>query len=245
MNLFELRGVEKHYGSTRALAPLDLDVVEGRSLGIIGESGSGKTTLIRLMMGIHEPTSGIVTYRGMPVSTKRGPVPLRREAQLVLQDPFAALNPRMRVGQIVGEPLRIHKINQPHRVAEVLAEVGLDAEYAERYPHQLSGGQRQRVAIARALAPRPRVILADEPVSALDVSLRVMIVDLLDELRRALNLTLVIVSHDIGVVQQLCEDVVVMKDGICVERGQTPKLLRHPREQATKELLAATMHLPI
>lgn len=137
----------------------------------------------------------------------------------MLQDPFAALNPRMQVGQIVGEPLRIHKINQPHRVAEVLAEVGLDAEYAERYPHQLSGGQRQRVAIARALAPRPRVILADEPVSALDVSLRVAIVDLLDELRRALNLTLVIVSHDIGVVQQLCEDVVVMKDGICVTRA--------------------------
>ncbi|MDO5025751.1 MAG: dipeptide/oligopeptide/nickel ABC transporter ATP-binding protein [Trueperella sp.] len=246
-SLFNLHRVSKSYGSTQALAPLDLTVREGNSLGIIGESGSGKTTLTRLMLGLSRPTSGTVTYRGEEVAAGvRGPSRLRREVQLVLQDPFASLNPRMTIGQIIAEPLRILKIagDKRERVAEVLTMVDLDPTWASRRPHQLSGGQRQRVAIARAIAPAPKVIIADEPVSALDVSVRVHILELLQRLREENQVTLIVVSHDLGIVQNLCGETMVLFSGNCVEHRPTPQLLADPRNPATRELIAAVPDLP-
>ena len=233
---------------TVALDDADLDVTAGRALGIIGESGSGKSTLIRLLLGLDRPTSGTVQVDGRPVdatASARALHWLRRETGLVFQDPYASLDPRQSVGRIVSEPLRALDIDGDHRarVAEVLAQVGLDAEAASRYPHEFSGGQRQRVALARAIAHRPRILIGDEPLSALDVTVRAQILDLLRALSRD-GMTLVLVSHDIGVVQNLCEDVAVMKDGRIVEHGPTARVLHHPEHDYTKRLLAAIPVIP-
>lgn len=247
MDLFHLDSVSKAYGHTIALHPTTLTLTQGRSLGVIGESGSGKTTLTRLMLGLLEPTTGTVTYRGeRVVPGKLGPTLLRREAQLVLQDPYASLNPRMRIGAIVAEPLRLlgWDGDRAQRTAEVLEQVGIDPSWSGRHPHELSGGQRQRVAIARAIAPRPRVLIADEPVSALDVSIRITILDLLQRLREQIGLTLVVVSHDLGIVQRLCEDTIVLVAGHVVESAPTSELLAAPRHPATRELLDAVWTLP-
>lgn len=248
MDLFTLEHVSKRYGDTVALAPVDLTVTEGRSLGIIGESGSGKTTLTRLMLGLSVPSSGTVRYLDQPVVPGRyGPNQLRREVQLVLQDPFASLNPRMTIGQIIAEPLRLLHVpgNRRELVRRAMKEVELDPAWASRYPHQLSGGQRQRVAIARAIAPNPRVLIADEPVSALDVSVRVTILALLRSLKERIGLTLVVVSHDLGIVQHLCEETMVLVSGRCVERGTTDQILHRPVHPATRELIAAVPSLPL
>lgn len=246
-SLLRVEGVSKRYGPTVALAPTTLTLQQGRSLGIIGESGSGKTTLSRIMLGLLEPDTGSVTYRCEPVFAGRlGPTRLRREVQLVLQDPYASLNPRMRVGQIVAEPLRLLGERGDHRcrVRAVLGQVGLDPSLILRYPHQLSGGQRQRVAIARALGPGPAVIVADEPVSALDVSVRARILELLRDLVTTHGLTLVVISHDLGVVQRLCQDTAVMVAGHVVEYAATTQVLTAPQHPATRELLAAVPTLP-
>lgn len=246
--LFSLDSVSKTYGSTTALAPLTMTVPEGRSLGIIGESGSGKTTLTRIMLGLLEPSTGTVTYRGRPVTShERGPTKLRRDVQLVLQDPYSSLNPRMTIGNIIREPLRLHKSPGNHLeiVEQSLADVGIDPAWSTRLPHQLSGGQRQRVAIARALAARPSVIIADEPVSALDVSVRVTIVDLLASLVAERGLTLIVVSHDLGIVQNLCEDTMVLAGGVCVEHRPTADLLANPHHDTTIDLVEAVPELPL
>lgn len=232
-----------------ALHPTDLDVAEGSAIGIIGESGSGKSTLIRLLLGLDRPTSGTVTVDGRQVDATapaRSLHWLRRQTGLVFQDPYASLDPRMTAGQIVREPLWALGIGGDHRarVDEVLAQVGLEPGMAQRYPHELSGGQRQRVALARALAHRPRILVGDEPLSALDVTVRAQILALLAELRRTEGLTMLLVSHDIGVVQNVCDTVVVMKDGAIVERGPTDDVLRRPREEYTKRLLAAIPVIP-
>ncbi|MGN7859883.1 ABC transporter ATP-binding protein [Microbacterium sp. 22303] len=231
-----------------ALDDVDLDVMAGRALGIIGESGSGKSTLIRLLLGLDRPTAGTVHVDGRPVDARasaRALHWLRRETGLVFQDPYASLDPRQSVGRIVSEPLRALGIDGDHRarVAEVLDRVGLDPETASRYPHEFSGGQRQRVALARAIAHRPRILIGDEPMSALDVTVRAQILDLLRELSRD-GMTLVLVSHDIGVVQNLCDDVAVMKDGRIVEHGPTARVLHHPEQDYTKRLLAAIPVIP-
>ncbi|MFF1530086.1 ABC transporter ATP-binding protein [Cellulomonas sp. NPDC058312] len=235
-------------GGTRALDGVDLRVEAGRSLGIVGESGSGKSTLLRLLLGLDSPTAGEVRYRGEVLDRRdRGLLRrLRADVQPVFQDPRSSLDPRMRIGAVVAEPLRSLRVPGDHRarVAEVLAAVGLEPDVVDRYPAQFSGGQRQRIAIARALAPSPSVLVADEPVSALDVSVRGQVVELLRRLAREQGLTLVLVSHDIAIVGRLCERTVVLHHGRVVEEGATTSVLTDPREPYTRRLLAAVPQLP-
>jgi peptide/nickel transport system ATP-binding protein len=229
---------------TTALEDADLDVREGSAVGIIGESGSGKSTLVRLLLGLDAPSAGTIEFGGRVVEASAGATALhwlRRETGIVFQDPYASLDPRMSVGRIVGEPLWALGIegDRRARVREVLADVGLEPEMADRYPHEFSGGQRQRIALARAIAHRPRLLVGDEPLSALDVTVRAQILQLLAELRARDGLTLLLVSHDIGVVQNLCDEVVVMKDGRIVEEGPTEKVLLQPQVAYTRRLLAS------
>ena len=236
---------------TTGLDDADLDVREGSAVGIIGESGSGKSTLVRLLLGLDSPTSGRVEFDGRGVdasASARSLHWLRRQTGVVFQDPYASLDPRMSVGRIVGEPLWALGIgadglpggrDRRARVREVLGDVGLEAEMADRFPHEFSGGQRQRIALARAIVHRPRVLVGDEPLSALDVTVRAQILGLLAELRTRDGLTLLLVSHDIGVVQNLCDEVVVMKDGRIVEEGPTEKVLLQPQAAYTRRLLAS------
>ncbi|GAA1127592.1 hypothetical protein GCM10009651_08630 [Microbacterium natoriense] len=232
-----------------ALQPTDLDVIEGSSVGIIGESGSGKSTLIRLLLGLDRATSGTVAVDGRTVDATASATSLhwlRRQTGLVFQDPYASLDPRMTAGRIIGEPLWALGIegDRRARVREVLEQVGLEPDMADRYPHEFSGGQRQRIALARAIVHRPRILVGDEPLSALDVTVRAQILELLVELRRTTSLTLITVSHDIGVVQNLCDTVVVMKDGAVVERGTTAEVLLSPTQDYTRTLLAAIPVIP-
>ena len=253
--LIRARGLTRRYRvpATRVFEPkqystalddADLDVREGAAVGIIGESGSGKSTLVRLLLGLDTPTSGTVTFDGEPVdaaASARSLHWLRRQTGIVFQDPYASLDPRMSIGRIVAEPLWALGVegDRRARVREVLAQVGLEPAMADRFPHEFSGGQRQRIALARAIAHRPRVLVGDEPLSALDVTVRAQILELLRELRRTERLTLLMVSHDIGVVQNLCDEVVVMKDGRIVEEGPTEKVLLEPQVAYTRRLLAS------
>ncbi len=232
-----------------AVDGVDIALAEGGSLGIVGESGSGKSTLVRILLGLDRATAGTVHYRGRPITPGR-PRALRwfrREAQVVMQDPLSSLDPRMTIASIIREPLVCLRVAGDHdaRTAEVLADVGIDPAWRSRYPHELSGGQQQRIAIARALAPRPRLLVGDEPVSALDVSVRIQILDLLRRLAAEYDLTLILVSHDLGVVRYLCEDVMVLRDGVAVEQGPTAEVFAAPRAEYTKALLAAVPRLPV
>lgn len=229
---------------TTALDDADVDIAEGSTVGIIGESGSGKSTLVRLMLGLDVPTSGTVEFDSRPVDARAGARSLhwlRRQTGIVFQDPYSSLDPRMSVGRIIAEPLWALGIegDRRARVREVLDAVGLEPGMADRYPHEFSGGQRQRIALARAIVHRPRLLVGDEPLSALDVTVRAQILELLRELRISQNLTLVMVSHDIGVVQSLCDEVIVMKDGRIVEEGPTEKVLLAPQVAYTRRLLAS------
>jgi len=257
--LIEARGLTRRYPVakqslferrrwTTALEDADLTVAEGEAVGIIGESGSGKSTLVRLLLALDRPTSGTIAFDGRRVdaaASARSLHWLRRETGIVFQDPYSSLDPRMSVGRIVGEPLWALGIDAADsaarraRVRDVLEDVGLEPDMANRYPHEFSGGQRQRIALARAIVHRPRVLVGDEPLSALDVTVRAQILELLRELRRRDGLTLLMVSHDIGVVQNLCDAVVVMKDGRIVEQGATQRVLEDPQEDYTKRLLAS------
>ncbi|WP_424185792.1 ABC transporter ATP-binding protein [Actinokineospora sp. G85] len=229
-----------------AVRDVSLALAPGERLGVVGESGSGKSTLLRLLLALDRPDAGEVEFRGRPVRPGGDLGWFRREVQMVPQDPYGSLNPRMRVGDSVREPLECLKVPGDHtaKVAELLASVGLDADAASRYPHQFSGGQRQRIAIARALGPEPAVLLADEPFSALDVVVRAQVLALVQDLVDRLGLALVLVSHDIGVVQQLCDRVLVLKDGVAVEAGATADVLRAPEHPYTRALLAAVPRLP-
>lgn len=255
MTLLSARGLTRRYPqpktklfekaqSTTALHDADLDVDEGSAVGIIGESGSGKSTLVRLLLGLDTPTSGTVEFDRRPVEASapaRSLHWLRRETGIVFQDPYASLDPRMSIGRIVAEPLWALGIegDRRARVREVLDDVGLEPDMANRFPHEFSGGQRQRIAIARAIVHRPRLLVGDEPLSALDVTVRAQILALLAELRARDGLTLILVSHDIGVVQSLCDQVVVMKDGRIVEEGPTEMVLLQPQVAYTRRLLAS------
>lgn len=232
-----------------ALHPTDLRVAEGESLGVIGESGSGKSTLVRLLLGLDRPTTGRVLVDGRevdPGARARSLHWLRRQTGLVFQDPYASLDPRMSAGQLIAEPLWALDIPGDHRarVREVLAQVGLGADTVDRHPHEFSGGQRQRIALARAIAHRPRILVGDEPMSALDVTVRAQILALLARLRVEEGLTMITVSHDIGLVQHLSDTVAVMKDGRIVEGGTTAAVLQHPAEEYTRRLLAAVPVIP-
>jgi oligopeptide transport system ATP-binding protein len=246
------RGVvmRRQLGSVRAVDDVTLAVHEGETLGLVGETGCGKSTLARVLLHLLEPTSGTIRYRGEDVTHARGAQlkALRRERQLVFQDPATSLNPRKTVGAIVAEPFAIHGLlpdrdARRRRVQELLEQVGLGAEHANRYPHEFSGGQRQRVGIARAIALGPKLLVADEPVSALDVSIQAQILNLLRELQRELGLTLLLISHDLSVVRHMCDRVAVMLQGRLVEVAAVDELFTAPKDPYTRELLAAVPRL--
>lgn len=241
-------------GAVRALDGVSLQVVRGQRLGIVGESGSGKSTLIKLMAALDRPSSGSIRFKGQEISGLSEPRLgfLRASVQLVFQDPRSSLNPRMTVGSIVTEPLRsrhlrraLDGIDPRRRLKDVLNAVDLPADAAERYPHEFSGGQRQRIAIARALAPDPEVLIADEPVSALDVSVRAQVLNLLADLVAARGLTLMFVSHDLAVVRHLCDSVVVMRAGRVEEQGSAEQVFAHPKAEYTKTLWAAVPRIRV
>lgn len=246
--VLEARELTVVYGGTAVLDRVSLTLPEGPfGLGLIGESGSGKTTLARCLLGLVPPTSGTVHFHGVDLSGMRRPRPYRRAVQIVVQDTEGSLDPRMRVGRAIREVLRAHRMvprgAEPERVTELLADVGLAAEYAARFPHQLSGGQRQRAAIARALAVRPRFLILDEPTSALDTTVQARILDLLRRLRTEHRLSCLLISHDLAVVEQLCPRVLVLHDGRVVEEGDLTDVLHHPRHPATRTLRDAVPRL--
>ncbi|WP_327084947.1 ATP-binding cassette domain-containing protein [Nonomuraea sp. NBC_01738] len=222
-----------------ALKGVSLSVARGERFGIVGESGSGKSTLLKLLCGLDQPTSGSILFDGKEIVGRRDLRFLRNDLQIVFQDPMSSLDPRMKVRDIVAEPLVALGLPAGDRVAQLLKEVGLPPAAADRYPHQFSGGQRQRIAIARALAPKPKVLVADEPVSALDVSVRGQILNLLADLIDSHGLTLVFVSHDLSVVRHVCESVAVMSEGQVVERGQVDEIWADPQHEYTRTLLRA------
>lgn len=250
---YRAEGLTRRFGhrdrEVLAVDGVDLVVPKGGRVGIVGESGSGKTTLIRMLAALDRPTSGRLWFDQREITglRERDLGFLRASVQLVFQDPRSSLNPRMRVGDIITEPLRSRLVRPqlaeglslPQRLREVLAEVGLPADSSDRYPHEFSGGQRQRIAIARALAPRPQVLIADEPVSALDVSVRAQVMNLLADLVRESGLTLIVVSHDLLVVRHLCDQLAVMHHGRIVESGPTAQVYANPQQDYTRELLAA------
>ena len=229
----------------RAVDGVSFSVGRGETLGLVGESGSGKSTLSRAVLQLLTPTSGSVRFDGREIAglSRRQMRPLRPDMQMVFQDPYASLNPRKRIGQIVGEPLRIQdrasSAELRHQVQELLERVGLSPDHHDRYPHEFSGGQRQRVGIARALALRPKLIVADEPVSALDVSIRAQILALLSDLQEEFGLTYVFVAHDIGVVRHVSDRIAVMHNGKIVEQGPADQVCERPTDPYTKTLLAA------
>lgn len=227
----------------RAVRDVSLTIGRGERFGIVGESGSGKSTLLRLICGLDRPTSGEVLVEGRSVGDQpaRRLGWLRTTLQLVFQDPMSSLDPRMRVRDIIAEPLVSQGIGGDHaaRVAGLLEQVGLDPDAARRYPHQFSGGQRQRISVARALAPDPDILVMDEPVSALDVSVRAQVLNLIDEIVDGLDLTLVFVSHDLSVVRHVCDRVAVMQAGEVVEVGPTERLFAEPEHTYTRSLVAA------
>jgi len=229
-------------GGVDALADVTLSIPQRSRFGVVGESGSGKTTLMRLIAALDRPTTGRILVEGNDITGRREKDLrfLRRNLQIVFQDPMASLDPRMRVGNIVAEPLQVlGRPDIPDTVRRALADVGLDSDAARRFPHQFSGGQRQRISIARAIAPGPRILIADEAVSALDVTIRAQILDLIEDLAARQQLTLIFVSHDLSVIRRVCDRVAVLRGGRLVESGPTEQVYRSPREQYTRDLLAA------
>lgn len=249
MALVDVIGISKSYGSSRVVDDVSFQLERGETLGLVGESGSGKSTIARMVLGLIEPSSGSVLFDGQPITgvSQRTLRPLRRRIQPVFQDPFAALNPRMRVAEIVAEPLVIHghssRAELHAKTADLLRAVGLDNSALIRYPHEFSGGQRQRINIARALALRPELLVLDEPVSALDVSVGAQIVNLLRDLQREFHLTYLFISHSMPLVRYLSTNIAVLRGGKLLEYGTRDQVCNAPQNPYTQTLLAATPEL--
>jgi oligopeptide/dipeptide ABC transporter ATP-binding protein len=256
--LVQVRGLVKHFpitrgiviqrkvGAVKAVDGVSFEVMRGETLGIVGETGCGKSTTARLIMRLLEPSAGEVRFDGQDITRLRGAglKAVRREMQMIFQDPYSSLNPRKTVGSIVGEPFAIHglqpdRAQRKRRVQELLETVGMSPEHYNRYPHEFSGGQRQRIGVARALALEPRLLIADEPVSALDVSIQAQVLNLLRDLQRRLGLTVVFIAHDLSVVRHMCDRVAVMYLGKIVEIGPGDALHGCPRHPYTGALLSA------
>ena len=239
------RGLFGSAPAVRAVDDISFDIAEGETFGLVGESGSGKTTTGRCILRLVEPTSGEIRFRGEDVLgfSKRRMRDARRQMQIVFQDPYSSLNPRMRVGDIVEEPLAIHRLGtvaeRKSRVKELFELVGLDASQLTKHPHEFSGGQRQRIGIARALALNPSFIVADEPVSALDVSIQAQVINLLMDLQQRLGLTYLFIAHDLRLVRHICSRVAVMYSGRIVEMGRTESVFTAPAHAYTRALLSA------
>jgi oligopeptide transport system ATP-binding protein len=237
--------IDREVDQVRAVDGISFSIEQGQTLGLVGESGSGKSTACRAVLQLIKPTSGSVQFEGREIAglSRRRMRPLRREMQMIFQDPYASLNPRKRIGQIVGDPLKRQGVASGSelrkRVQELLDRVGLATEHYNRFPHEFSGGQRQRIGIARALALQPKLVIADEPVSALDVSIQAQIINLLDDLQDEFGLTYLFVAHDIGVVRHISDRIAVMHDGKIVEQGTADQVCEHPRDPYTKKLLSA------
>ena len=236
--------IDRTVGHVHAVDDVSLELNEGETLGIVGESGCGKSTLARCIVRLLEPTSGTLRFRGEDVTHlgRKQLEPMRREVQLVFQDPVSSLNPRKRVGQIVGTPMRLHGIPKEKvgpRVRELLEQVGLNPEHVNRFPHEFSGGQRQRIGVARALAVEPRLIVLDEPVSALDVSIQAQVINLLDDLQDDLGLSYIFIAHDLSVVRHVSDQIAVMYLGKIVELSPAKELYTKPIHPYTEALLSA------
>ncbi|MEI6082919.1 MAG: ATP-binding cassette domain-containing protein [Verrucomicrobiota bacterium] len=252
MSLVQVKDLKTHFpikagilqrpvGWVRAVDGVSFAINEGECVGLVGESGCGKTTLGRTILQLIEPTAGEVQFAGQPITDMRA---FRRQAQMIFQDPYGSLNPRMTVGNIIAEPLRIHKLctgkaEERDRVADLLKSVGLAPEHARRYPHEFSGGQRQRIGIARALAVQPKFIVCDEPVSALDVSVQAQIINLLQDLQEKFKLTYLFVAHDLAVVEHISDRVLVMYFGKIVEEASAEQIYSNPLHRYTQALLSA------
>ncbi|MFD7508420.1 ABC transporter ATP-binding protein [Streptomyces sp. NPDC059853] len=256
--LLEVRDLVKHFpltqgilfqrqvGAVQAVDGVSFTLAPGETLGVVGESGCGKSTVAKLVMSLEKPTSGEIFYKGEDITRLSGRAlkAVRRNIQMVFQDPYTSLNPRMTVGDIIGEPYEIHpeaapKGDRRRRVRELLDVVGLNPEYINRYPHQFSGGQRQRIGIARGLALNPEIIVADEPVSALDVSVQAQVVNLLDRLQNEFGLSYIVIAHDLSIVRHISDRIAVMYLGKIVETGTETQIYDHPTHPYTQALLSA------
>ncbi len=240
----EVRGLSMMRATVKAVDDVSFTVREGETLGLVGESGCGKSTTSRLITRLESPTSGAIRFRGQDIAAVKEKElrPLRRQIQMIFQDPYSSLNPRQTVGTILRTPLQVHglaKGREKERTKELLELVGLNPEHINRYPSEFSGGQRQRIGIARALAVEPRLIIADEPVSALDVSIQAQVMNLLADLRDELNLSFVFIAHDLGVIRHFCDSIAVMYLGKIVEMGDKTSIYNRPQHPYTQALLSA------